>query len=377
MKHRIIYIVMLFTLFGCKEMVECGDGILMTGTASNNLVKFPIDEQDMYTISVTSTACVESDVKVHIAIDTDLVEEYNRDMGTIFYPVPDEVCTLDNSDVVISAGQAVSSAATISILADKRDLLVEGRSYLLPVTILHVDAGLPVIESGRTIFLKLSKSVYFSAPYVGTTNTTKKFEFDNPAEPMTQYTWELKFKAENFKRNSANEPIRIGSWYNNMLRFGEGGASTNILEVYAGTEKKLIANTQFTPGVWYMLSVVNDGRTLTLYVNGEKDNSRTVSTDEYVFSYYDVGMTESLYQSRQLFHGWCGGIRIWSGALSQREIKNNLCSVDPDAVGLEAYWPMNEGSGDVFRDMSPNQRHLVYEKEGVVEWTEVNNKCVE
>ena len=98
MKHRIIYIVMLFTLFGCKEMVECGDGILMTGTASNNLVKFPIDEQDMYTISVTSTACVESDVKVHIAIDTDLVEEYNRDMGTIFYPVPDEVCTLDNSD---------------------------------------------------------------------------------------------------------------------------------------------------------------------------------------------------------------------------------------------------------------------------------------
>ena len=75
-----------------------------------------------------------------------------------------------------------------------------------------------------------------------------------------------------------------------MLRFGEGGASTNILEVYAGTEKKLIANTQFTPGVWYMLSVVNDGRTLTLYVNGEKDNSRTVSTDEYVFSYYDVGI---------------------------------------------------------------------------------------
>lgn len=152
MKHRIIYIVMLFTLFGCKEMVECGDGILMTGTASNNLVKFPIDEQDMYTISVTSTACVESDVKVHIAIDTDLVEEYNRDMGTIFYPVPDEVCTLDNSDVVISAGQAVSSAATISILADKRDLLVEGRSYLLPVTILHVDAGLPVIESGVPYF---------------------------------------------------------------------------------------------------------------------------------------------------------------------------------------------------------------------------------
>lgn len=376
MKHRIIYMVMFFTLFGCKEVVERGDGLLMTGTSSNNLVKFAIDEQDTYAISVTSTACVENDVKVHLEARANLVDEYNKKMGTNFYPVPEDVYTLDMNTVTISSGQAVSSVATVSIAVDKKDLLIDGRSYLLPITI--VDAGLPILESGRTIFLKLSRSIYFSAPYVGTTKTTKEFEFDNPTEGMTQYTWELKFKAENFNRNSVNEPIRLGSWSNNMLRFGEGGNPTNVLEVYAGTEKKMIAKTQFVPGVWYMLSVVNDGRMLTLYVNGEKDNSRTVSADEYSFSYYTIGMTESSYQSKQLFHGWLGGVRIWNRALSQREIRNNLCGIEPDALGLEACYPMNEGEGKIFRDISPHQRHLVYEQEDlIIDWTNTGNKCIE
>ena len=49
-----------FMLQGCQEAAQKGDGLLMTGTSSDRLVKFAIDGfPSAYAVSVTSTSRVE------------------------------------------------------------------------------------------------------------------------------------------------------------------------------------------------------------------------------------------------------------------------------------------------------------------------------
>ena len=55
-----------FMLQGCQEAAQKGDGLLMTGTSSDRLVKFAIDGfPSAYAVSVTSTSRVESDIQVN------------------------------------------------------------------------------------------------------------------------------------------------------------------------------------------------------------------------------------------------------------------------------------------------------------------------
>lgn len=73
-----------FMLLGCQEAAQKGDGLLMTGTSSDRLVKFAIDGfPSAYAVSVTSTSRVESDIQVNLAVDASLVDTYNEEMGKI------------------------------------------------------------------------------------------------------------------------------------------------------------------------------------------------------------------------------------------------------------------------------------------------------
>ena len=96
-----------------------GDGLLMTGTSSDRLVKFAIDGfPSAYAVSVTSTSRVESDVSgIWLLMQVWLIL-IMREMGTNYYPIPDKSYTFENPEVTISAGQAISSAASLSIADD-------------------------------------------------------------------------------------------------------------------------------------------------------------------------------------------------------------------------------------------------------------------
>ena len=63
------------------------------------------------------------------------------------------------------------------------------------------------------------------------------------------------------------------------------------------------SNTRFALNTWYAVALVNDGSTLTLYINGEKDNSMTVAPYEYALYGVQIGMPSKGYQSSQLFYG--------------------------------------------------------------------------
>ena len=80
------------------------------------------------------------------------------------------------------------------------------------------------------------------------------------------------------------------------------------------------SNTRFALNTWYAVALVNDGSTLTLYINGEKDNSMTVAPYEYALYGVQIGMPSKGYQSSQLFYGRLSEMRLWTRPLSAREI---------------------------------------------------------
>jgi hypothetical protein len=388
-------LVGLTTLSGCQEAAQKGDGLLITGTSSDRLVKFPIDGfPSSYAVSVSSTSVVPSDVKASLAVDLDLVDKYNSEMGTNYYPVPEGSYSFDNSEVTIAAGQAVSSAANLSIADDSE--FVPGRVYLVPVTIKHATGNMDIIESSRTIYLKVARTLRFYAPYVGQASMAYQFLLPDPIQSLPTYTWEVKIYATKFRSSGASGTTRVCSFGGNetsveggaindggfkcdqnLLRFGEGTDDPNQLHVTT-KQGKMSSNTRFALNTWYAVALVNDGNTLTLYINGEKDNSMTVAPYEYSLYGVQIGMPSSGYQSSQLFYGRLSEMRLWTRPLSAREIKANMCGVDPSTSGLVSYWRMNEGEGKTFYDLSPSKRDISYKNDITIDWTyDDTNKCLE
>lgn len=71
-------------------------------------------------------------------------------------------------------------------------------------------------------------------------------------------------------------------------------------------------------------------------------------------------------------------MRLWTRPLSAREIKANVCGVDPSTNGLVSYWRMNEGEGTTFYDLSPSKRDISYKNGITIDWTyDDTNKCLE
>jgi hypothetical protein len=388
-------IQMTLCMTSCKETKMDTDGVLMTGTETDPMVKFAIDALPAtYGVSVTATQCAEADMTVNLAVDTTLVASYNKKMGTNYYPIPQGAYTLLSDEVTIAKGSAISTVANVSIVDDSK--FITGRVYLVPVKITNVSNNMDVIESCRIIYLKVSRTLRFYAPYVGQAAMAYQFLLPSPIAALPVYTWEVKIYATQFRGSGASGTTRVCSFGGNsssvqggaiddsgfkcdqnLLRFGEGTDATNILKVTT-KQGSMSSNTAFATNTWYAIALVNDGSTLTLYVNGVKDNS--ISVSPYTYSLYGVqiGMPSNGYQSSQLFYGRLSEMRLWNRALSAREILANVCGVDPSTTGLLSYWRMNEGSGTVFYDSSPSKRNISYTNGVSINWTyDDTNKCVE
>ena len=104
----------------------------------------------------------------------------------------------------------------------------------------------------------------------------------------------------------------------------------------------------------------------------------TVAPYEYALYGVQIGMPSKGYQSSQLFYGRLSEMRLWTRPLSAREIKANVCGVDPSTNGLVSYWRMNEGEGTTFYDLSPSKRDISYKNGITIDWTyDDTNKCLE
>ena len=108
----------------------------------------------------------------------------------------------------------------------------------------------------------------------------------------------------------------------------------------------LIPHTRLTGNIYidgqFAAGTATQGETMDL-----------TSNDGYGFG---IGALSQWQSSRPLM-GYMAEVRVWSRALSQSEIANNMNYVDPQSNGLVAYWRMNEweakdGGGNIVKDLT-------------------------
>ncbi len=335
-------------------------GLLISGTENNPVVKFVVEDTPAsYAVTVQSTKKVTEDVKVELAIDASKVDEYNATNGSNYVAAPEGSVELLDNSVTISEGSAISSAATVRVLDTEG--FVEGRNYVVPVTIKTVSNG-DVIPTCRTIYLRIARVISFYAIQANY-RASSNFIFDQPV-PLTTFTYEVKIYPQGLNRR--NYPQRFLALEQKdeskslLLRFNEANSSNKLQTILAGN--KIMSNTEFENGNWYLLTWVYDGTNVFFYVNGTLDTSGAASIDGINFQRYEMGMSYQGYNSQQFFsHRFCE-LRIWNRALSTTEINANMCGADPQSEGLVAYWKFNEGEGHVFKDASNHGMDMDWSK---------------
>ena len=250
----------------------------------------------------------------------------------------------------MKAGEVLSSTVEVTIKPLSKEMVDSGKKYALPVGI--IGANTTLLAGASSILYQLEKTPIVTVPILNSRNNAK-FNMINDYS-LTQ--WSVEFcvnidrlgtgigQLNNQAMFSAFAPGGMdGEIY---TRFGDAPIKGNIFQIKnQGTQ--INSNMEFSTNTWYHLAVVCDGVTLSLYVNGELDNQIAVTgkvtnlgKDKFGF-----GNTDYLKANVKVSE-----LRFWTKAISQTQIKENMYSIDPTTEGLEAYWKMDEGSGNDFKD---------------------------
>lgn len=367
-----IYLGILVALYAlsCKKAGFGDEVILITGTEVTPLVKFAVENTPSeYSVTATSTHRAIEDMQVSFALDTAAVAGYNKEHNTTYYAVPAGAIDVTNLETVIKAGSATSTPVSVKVISTSP--LIDGRSYLIPLTIKEVNGGV-VLESGRTIYLRIARIISFPAlsmnnaqgATTGSPGTRGRFNatylFNSAtAVSLPNFTFEIKNMVYDFRGGDGNsnpQPIQtLMSWSDQTeatsigLRYGELGNPGNSLQLIGALGSAFAYN--FNANQWYTISLAYDGAKLNMYVDGNKVAEKTGST-VMQFSRLTFGQMWGGYDTRQYFNGRIAECRVWNRSLTASEIKLNLCGADPNADGLLAYWKLNEGTGSTFYNSS-------------------------
>lgn len=371
-KIYLVLILSMLVISSCKKSKFGDPVILVTGTELYPIVKFSVENTPaQYSVTATATEKATEDIDVTFVLDTMAVEKFNTEHRTSYFTVPSSAIDLAGLSTVIKAGSSASTPVSVKVISTSS--LVDGRTYLIPLSIKTVTGNqMHVLESSRTIFLRVARIINFSAvsmnnatgPTTGSPGTRGSFNgafLFTPLDPvrLPNFTLEIKNLIYAFRGGDGNtnpQPIQsLVSWTNQWeqtsigFRYGELGNPNNSLQVTGALGGAFAYG--FNPNQWYTLSLAYDGNKGILYVDGNKAAELTGSM-VLEFSRMQFGQCWGGYHTRQYVNGRIAECRVWNRALTASEIKLNLCGADPNANGLLAYWKLNEGTGFKFFNSS-------------------------
>ncbi|MBO8455259.1 MAG: hypothetical protein IAC08_02500 [Bacteroidetes bacterium] len=155
-----------------------------------------------------------------------------------------------------------------------------------------------------------------------------------------------------------------------IVRFGDSGIENHQIQVAAGNDKAT-PDMLFDLDKWYHVAVTFNSGEVTIYINGEKQITKSTTT-----SSVDFGMEHTnepngwesprcfwigyAYNTERDFQGLMAEVRIWNKVLTESDLKaeGHFYSVDPASDGLVAYWKMDEGEGTTVKDYTSNGNNL-------------------
>lgn len=327
-----------------------------------------VDEANVNrTFTVRMQRPASQDVQVKLEFDTTMIDAYNAKNSTAYQMLQAKYIDMPQMEAVIAAGQVSAPSLTMSI---KPFTTPNQEQFAIPVRISSV-VGAQATGNGNKLLLLLSsplkqKSVVLSARNSHTFNfkgdiaaPTWSFEFwlkvnnktGQPTEPWFGTAAGDPYRrkrAQIFGDNSA--PIHLSGTESVLLRYWADGVKKTGPTLQCQLDGPYMDSSEFWyPDTWYHIVYTYDGKTLTLYKDGEVDVTKEVSKN-FIFKTLSFCSSFGWQMEIELTQ-----IRLWNKALTKNAIKDGMSRQLPDnSDGLVGYWPCDEGEGTVLKDHTSN-----------------------
>lgn len=340
----------LSTFKSTKLAVDDLNGNILTATPRINK---PIDKAVSYKVELSEKALLE----------------FNKNNKLDFKMLPLEFIDFEPSTVSINAGEVLGATQSINVKPLTTEIMSDGNKYAIALEMTALEGALDVIQGANLMIGILEFPIVTSVPTINSRN--------NVAFTMRQ-DYELMAWSVEFLINIDRLGTAVGQLNNQAIfaafasdgkdgeiysRFGDAPIKGNVFQVKnQGTQ--INSATEFEANKWYHIAMVNDGAKLTLFVNGKEDISiaspnKMTQLDRNKFQ---LGNTDYLRANFMMSE-----LRFWTKAITPDQIKNNMYSVDPATDGLEAYWKLNEASGNEFKDQTGHGN--IGKSKGNTKWT--------
>lgn len=289
------------------------------------------------------------DVHVSLVFPAEDLEAYNSVYGTEYSCLPKDMLPED-AVVVIPAGDI---SASYDVHVDKFE--TKSVTYALPVRINEVLKGNVMASSGQGKYVYvLAEPLVVSVPVMQGNKGTVAAAPEVWDLQTSEYTIEAWIKMHGYNRNN-QAVFDCGSDEDNTtvyIRFGDANRPYNYLQVktlggQVQTERDLVVDR------WYHWAFVYDGTTFTIYRDGQKNVSFVPTAPaggQMVFKYFKMLGTSYFIDECEMSQ-----VRFWKTARSESEIQSSMYyPVNPGNGNLVALWPMDEGEGTLFHDITGN-----------------------
>ncbi len=332
------------------DVLENQAYIAQTNTNGNTAKKITIGNDAVSTeFNVRMSSPAKKNSSFNVSVDEAALEQYNKLNSTNYEILPTDQYTLSSTETTVAEGEATSAPVTISVKPLSAALKASGKKYAVPIKITSAD-GTSVLSSGNSIVYLLDQVIYQAVPTLNASNYAKMQLRQEYA--LNEWTVELNVNMKKLGKE-------VGEWNNQAIfaadggdkdgeiyiRFGDAPIEGNRLQIKT-QGSQMNSNQLFNDATWYHIAFVCTGTKLYLYVNGVLDNSMDLGGKVVNVANMSLASSGSWFRTDAMY----SEVRFWTKARSQAEIANNMYVIDPTTDGLEAYWKMDEGAGDEFRD---------------------------
>lgn len=348
------YAALLWGLVACNnaDYDTFGTHAYVSESAAGKKTKVTITDDGAVT---EITACLSSaaphDVKLKFVLDTMVLKRYNKTQSSSYVPLPATNFEVEG-EIVIKKGEYSAPATKVRFKPLSQEQL--GESYALPLQLVCEDGTIPTTAVTSSCVIVTDVLIISSMPMF---NGGAGLNADKFPVSLPQFTVETRFQLS----NTDNRNRAVFSNGNGVLLRFEDPQSDNpehkkhSLVQFQGSGWYLNPSKSFEPNKWQHLALTYDGSAVTIYVNGAFAGTKTgVNAPEFKSASWfgggdggEHGIDDSWWKGCKIL---CSELRVWSVCRTEAQIQNNMITVGSKSEGLEAYWRMNEGTGNTFED---------------------------
>ena len=328
--------------------------------------------------STEITPCLSSaapkDCKFRLEVDEKVLEEYNEKQSTGFVTLPEGQYEIPN-EIIIKKGEYTADPVKVNIKPLTEDMI--GETYALPLRLVSEDGA--VLSMPQTsAFVITTEAITTSSLPQFNGGPMLKSEMPKGPETYNEYTIEVKFQVSNTYDRDRVVFVNRGDLTNFVLlrfedpqRYDGNHEAHSLVQIVGRNRLYMNPSFSFVPNKWQHLALTCDGSQYKLYINGAFAGVKDIPSGPTTFEAF-----EWFTKGDDSWSHWgnctilMAEARVWSVCRTEAQIQNNMATVSAKSKGLEAYWRMNDGTGNTFADCTGNGHTLTSGNASTPKWIE-------